>query len=34
MKEQIKERMGINNETIKMRLQALERLTVFTGEMD
>ncbi len=30
MKEQIKERMGINNETIKMRLQALERLTVFT----
>ena len=30
MKEQIKERMGINNETIKMKLQALERLTVFT----
>lgn len=29
MKEQIRERMGINNETIKLRLQALERLTVF-----
>lgn len=29
MKEQIRERMGINNETAKLRLQALERLTVF-----
>ncbi len=30
MKEQIKERLGINNESIKLKLQALERLTVFT----
>jgi len=29
MKELIRERMGINNETAKMKLQALERLTVF-----
>lgn len=29
MKDEIKERLGINNETIKMRLQAYERLTLF-----
>ena len=29
MKDEIRERMGINNETIKLRLQAYERLTVF-----
>lgn len=29
MKEAIKEKTGINNETIKMKLQAYERLTVF-----
>ncbi|MFN8251296.1 MAG: hypothetical protein U0V75_05385 [Ferruginibacter sp.] len=29
MKDEIKERMGINNETIKIRLQAYERLTLF-----
>lgn len=29
MKELIRERIGINNETAKMKLQALERLTVF-----
>lgn len=29
MKELIRERMGINNETAKLKLQALERLTVF-----
>ena len=29
MKEQIKERMDINNEGLKLKLQALERLTVF-----
>lgn len=29
MKEAIKERTGINNETIKLKLQAYERLTVF-----
>lgn len=30
MKEQIKERMDINNEGLKLKLQALERLTVFS----
>lgn len=30
MKELMRERMGINNETIKLKLQALERLTVFS----
>ena len=29
MKDEIKERMGINNETVKLKLQAYERLTVF-----
>jgi len=29
MKDEIKERLGINNETIKLKLQALERLTLF-----
>jgi hypothetical protein len=29
MKEAIKERTGINNETLKLKLQAYERLTVF-----
>jgi hypothetical protein len=29
MKDEIRERLGINNETIRMRLQALERLTVY-----
>ncbi len=29
MKEAIRERMGINNETIKLKLQAYERLTLF-----
>ena len=29
MKDEIKERLGINNETIKLKLQAFERLTVF-----
>lgn len=29
MKESIKERTGINNETLKLKLQAYERLTVF-----
>ncbi len=29
MKDEIRERMGINNDTIKLRLQAYERLTVF-----
>lgn len=29
MKDEIKERLGINNETIKIRLQAYERLTLF-----
>lgn len=29
MKDEIRERLGINNETIKIRLQAYERLTVF-----
>jgi len=29
MKDEIKERLGINNETIKLRLQAYERLTLF-----
>ena len=29
MKELIKERMGINNETIKLKLQAYERLTLY-----
>lgn len=30
MKDELKERLGINNETIKLRLQAYERLTMFT----
>lgn len=30
MKDAIKERTGINNETLKLRLQAYERLTIFT----
>lgn len=30
MKEAIKEKTGINNETLKMQLQAYERLSVFT----
>lgn len=30
MKDEIRERMGINNETIKLKLQAYERLTLFT----
>ena len=30
MKEAIKERTGINNETLKLKLQAYERLTVFS----
>ncbi len=29
MKDEIKERFGINNETLKLRLQAYERLTLF-----
>ena len=29
MKDEIRERMGINNDTIKLRLHALERLTLF-----
>lgn len=29
MKDEIRERLGINNETIKIRLQAFERLTVY-----
>jgi hypothetical protein len=29
MKDELKERMGINNDTIKLKLQAYERLTVF-----
>lgn len=29
MKDEIKERLGINNETLKLKLQAYERLTVF-----
>lgn len=29
MKEAIKERLGLNNETLKLKLQAYERLTVF-----
>ena len=29
MKDEIKERLGINNETIKLKLQACERLTLF-----
>jgi hypothetical protein len=29
MKDDIRERLGINNETIKLRLQAYERLTLF-----
>ena len=29
MKDEIKERLGINNETIRLKLQAYERLTVF-----
>lgn len=29
MKDEIRERMGINNETLKLRLQAYERLTVY-----
>ncbi|MBC7868481.1 MAG: hypothetical protein H7X88_13180 [Gloeobacteraceae cyanobacterium ES-bin-316] len=29
MKDEIRERMGIQNETLKLRLQAYERLTVF-----
>ncbi len=29
MKDEIKERLGINNEVIKLKLQAYERLTVF-----
>jgi hypothetical protein len=29
MKEEIRDRLGINNETIKLRLQAYERLTLF-----
>jgi hypothetical protein len=29
MKDEIKERLGINNETIKLRLQAYERLTLY-----
>lgn len=30
MKDEIRERLGINNETIKLRLQAYERLTLYT----
>lgn len=30
MKDEMKERFGINNETLKLQLQAYERLTVFT----
>ncbi|TSA43131.1 MAG: hypothetical protein D4R55_01385, partial [Chitinophagaceae bacterium] len=29
MKDEMKERFGINNETLKLRLQAYERLTLF-----
>ena len=29
MKDEIKERLGINNDTLKLRLQAYERLTLF-----
>ncbi len=29
MKDEIRERMGINNDTIKLRLQAYERMTLF-----
>ena len=31
MKDEIKERLGINNETIKLRLQAYERLTLYAS---
>ncbi len=31
MKDEIRERLGINNETIKLRLQAYERLTLFAS---
>lgn len=30
MKDEMRERLGINNETIKLRLQAYERLTLYT----
>ncbi|MFZ4058468.1 MAG: hypothetical protein ACOYKE_10025 [Ferruginibacter sp.] len=30
MKDELRERLGINNDTIKLRLQAYERLTVYT----
>lgn len=30
MKDEMKERLGINNETIKLKLQAYERLTLYT----
>jgi len=30
MKDEIRERMGINNEALKLRLQAYERLTLYT----
>ncbi len=30
MKDEIKERLGINNEVLKLRLQALERFTLYT----
>lgn len=30
MKDEIRERLGINNETLKLRLQAYERLTLFS----
>lgn len=30
MKDEIRERLGINNESIRLKLQALERLTVYT----
>src|SRR6476469_5365314 len=32
MKDEIKERLGINNETIKLRLQAYERLSVYAEQ--
>ncbi len=33
MKDEIRERIGINNETIKLRLQAYERLTLFADRV-
>lgn len=34
MKDEMRERFGINNETIKLKLQAFERLTLYTERSD